>query len=198
MMTNNSLHIFTDSEGVIESESEYESEYESDIALEADPEANSSENNNIIIVDVFRWLLILILTWQIAHCISATAVGKGFVCIRKPNVLIGLSAFPASVYVAHKYLNIDCDNFIAYVLCPKCHTLYDYKKMLKPGSTLTVKRCRFVTFPLHPMKNRRLPCNTPIVRPINLSQPFNKNIVLTQWVPIVNFPRKERYKRENI
>ena len=59
-------------------ESEYESESESE--SDSEPEDASSftphDKNLINFVDVFRWLLIFLLTWQIAHCISAAAMNE--------------------------------------------------------------------------------------------------------------------------
>lgn len=114
-----------------------ESEYESDTESEIEQEALLSEQSTKF-TDMFRWLLILILTWQLGHCVSAAAIGELLQFITKAfsvteslvsPIFIGLSAFPASIYLAHKYLKIDCDNFIKYVLCQKCHTLYNYQEM---------------------------------------------------------------------
>lgn len=171
-------------------ESEYESATDSETELEATPE--EFEHNNNKITDMFRWLLILILTWQIGHCISVAAIGELLQFIAKAfslaesllssPVVIGLSAFPTSIYLAHKYLKIERDNFIKYVLCPKCHTLYNYEEMMKPESVIGIKSCTFVKFPLHPQKNGRLPCNAPIVRPINLSNNSKRLYALHLYV----------------
>lgn len=66
---------------------------------------------------------------------------------------------------------MESDTFTKHVLCPKCYSLYDYDEMLKAeqDGSLHVRRCTHIEFPLHPQRNRRLPCNTPLVRPINLS-----------------------------
>ena len=86
-------------------------------------------------------------------------------------VVLGLSTFPATLYLAYKYLKIDSESFTRYVLCPKCYSLYNYNDMLKAdqNGSLTVKKCKYIAFPQHTQKNRRLSCNTPLVRPINLS-----------------------------
>lgn len=155
---------------------ETDSEYESD---ESDSEVpNMLAEEPMKFSDLFRWLLILIFTWQIAHNISANAaagmlqfISNAFSSIEVivSPVAIGLSAFPASLYLAYKYLKIDSDNFTRHVLCPKCHSLYGYHEVLKanPDGSLSVKRCSYV--PHHPQQRRRLACGTPIVKPINLS-----------------------------
>lgn len=132
-------------------ESEYESATDSETELEATPE--EFEHNNNKITDMFRWLLILILTWQIGHCISVAAIGELLQFIAKAFSLAesllsspGLSAFPTSIYLAHKYLKIERDNFIKYVLCPKCHTLYNYEEMMKPESVIGIRDVHLSNF----------------------------------------------------
>ena len=169
----------TDSENETDSEySETDSEYESDSEIEFKA---YQAKESFKYTDLFRWLLLLILLWHISHCISATAVDEILQFIAKAFSLtenlissplaLGLSAFPPSLYLAYKYLKIDSNTFTRYVLCPKCYNLYDYNEMLKgeQDGSLRVKRCTYVQFPQHTQRNRRLSCNTPLVRPINLS-----------------------------
>ena len=73
---------------------------------------NQSMNLNLklTLVDVFRWLLIFLLTWQIAHCISDTAINELLESIATPFAVtstmissptaLGLSAIPVSLYLA--------------------------------------------------------------------------------------------------
>lgn len=158
---------------------EEESEYESDSEPEISNELQAPQPLNF--AGVFRWLLILIFTWHIAHNISATAVGEILNYISRTLTTVqalvvsplaaGLSAFPATLFLAYKYLKIDSETFTRYVLCPKCYTLYDYDKMLKAdeNGSVSVKRCTYIEFPAHPQTNRRLPCSAPLVRPITVS-----------------------------
>lgn len=161
-------------------EEETDSEYESDSETEV-PDQQTDEPLSFKFTDLFRWLLILIFMWHIAHNISATAVNEMLQVISTAfstiesiilsPIAMGISAFPATLYLAYKYLNIDSDQFDRYVLCSKCYTLYNHRDTLKANQdgSLTVKRCTRVAFPQHPQQNRRLPCSTPLVKPINLS-----------------------------
>lgn len=158
-------------------EGETESEYESD----SEPEILGQSPPDTQFADLFRWLLILILTCHIAHSISGAAINDLLQFIARAfsvtgSILssplgVGLSAFPASLYLAYKYLKIEIDDFQKHVLCPKCYTLYDYGEMLKANAdgSYSVKRCTHIEFPYHPQRNRRLPCSAPLVRPIHLS-----------------------------
>lgn len=157
-----------------EEETDIESEYESDSETECPPTQQSSKPMKF--TDLFRWILMIIIAWHIAHDISALALDALLQLISAIESLcspiaLGLSAFPATVYLAYKYLKLDSETFIKHVLCPKCYTLYNYNECLKenPDGSLSVKRCTHIAFPCHPQKNRRLQCSTPLVKPINLS-----------------------------
>lgn len=159
-------------------ESEYESESESDSETEDVPRLAPHDKN---FTHLFRWLLIFLLSWQIAHCISAVAMNELLTSIAtafsvaktlvSSPAAIGLSAFPVSLFVAYRYLGIERDTFVKYALCPKCLSLYDYDHMLKanPDGSVRVKRCTYVEFPDHPQRNRRLSCSSPLVRVVHHS-----------------------------
>lgn len=123
----------------------------------------------------------MILTWHLAHNVSAAALDEllqyishlfsaAEALITSP-IAAGLSAFPATLFLAYKFLKIDAENFSRYVLCPKCHSLYDYGEMLKADKdgSISLRRCTYIKFPRHPQKNRRLQCGAPLVKPIQLS-----------------------------
>ena len=172
-------------------ETELESEYESDSEPELPDQPENAESVTTPFTDLFRWLLILILTWHIAHTISGTPINellqfiaRGFSIASSLFCLpvgLGLSAFPASLYLAYKYLNIEMDDFHMHVLCPRCYALYNYSESVSPNldGSYSVKRC---AFPLHPQRNRRLPCNSPLVRPIHLSSGARRLYALHTYV----------------
>ena len=54
-----------------------------------------------------------------------------------------------------------------YIICPKCHSLYDLKDcIVKIGSISSVKECQYVPFPHHPMESFHQACRTPLLRRI--------------------------------
>ena len=160
-----------------ERESEHESEYETDTETEYesdtgfDPESEFPIqlpiNGQVKFADLFHWILILFFAWHIAHNVGTVALSAVLQVISKAfstievlcsPVAVGLSAFPATIYLAYKYLKIDSENYVKHVLCPKCHCLYNYDEMLKANQngSLTVKRCTHIAYPDHPQRNRRL------------------------------------------
>lgn len=89
------------------------------------------------------------------------------------NVVKSIAAqMPGSLYLLKNYnLESKEQQFISYVTCPSCYSLYKYNDCLGVDETgdLSPKRCTFVKFPDHPQRNRRLPCNTPLLKKVNMS-----------------------------
>lgn len=70
--------------------------------------------------------------------------------------------FPKSVHLLHKQLGLDKDRFIKYVVCPRCHTLYNFDDCyeLVCGRKVT-KKCTFLHF-------RRTKCGEPLLKDVSL------------------------------
>lgn len=141
-----------------ESGSEY---YDSDTDSEyQEIQADDATNK---FADIFHWVLLLVFFWYITHNVSAAALNELLQLLScifslmgellSSPVAVGLTSFPATLYLAYKYLQIEPDRFMKYVLCPKCHTLYDHNEFMK-DNVGTLKRCMFVRFPSHPLQNR--------------------------------------------
>ena len=64
---------------------------------------------------------------------------------------------PSTLYKLRKNLGLlGNDEFIKYVVCPKCKNLYDYKDCIQNRCGRQVSaRCKFVPRSRHPHRNRR-------------------------------------------
>ena len=69
-----------------------------------------------------------------------------------------LDAFPKSIYIAKKIVGLHCDEFTQYVVCPKCHKLYDIDT--------NIRRCRNIQYPNHPRRKGRSSCGTSLFKKI--------------------------------
>ena len=70
---------------------------------------------------------------------------------------------PQSINGCYSFTNLDPDPYQVYVVCPKCHMLYDQSvQSLTVGTSINPesKKCSFVEFPEHPQSRYREPCNT--------------------------------------
>ena len=86
---------------------------------------------------LLTWLVYFVLVWQYKHHISDNGIEQLLRFMRQLLFCIGqivkehsdfclvLAAnLPTTLYSARKFLNIDRDNFVQYVVCPKCTKLY--------------------------------------------------------------------------
>ena len=58
------------------------------------------------------------------------------------------------------------NNFIQYVVCASCHTLYDFKKCFDHRQR--PKTCSFVQFPEHRVHSFRIPCQSRLLAEVTL------------------------------
>lgn len=77
--------------------------------------------------------------------------------------------FPQNLYALSKIVKSNVD-FMKYVLCTKCFSLYDYSECFTvvEGNRVT-KNCSFVEFQNHRLPQFRRPCNQPLLYEVALS-----------------------------
>lgn len=64
--------------------------------------------------------------------------------------------FPNSHYKLKKALGLLGDDFIKYVVCPKCKTLYKFEDCIETRSGQKVSaKCKFEAWPNHPHSRKR-------------------------------------------
>ena len=63
---------------------------------------------------------------------------------------------PSSLHKVKHALNLENDNFIKFVVCPRCHELHNFNSSydIIGGKTIP-KSCSKIQYPLHPQKSRR-------------------------------------------
>ena len=86
---------------------------------------------------------------------------------------------PLTTTTAERLLGIHDLGIIQYVVCPKCHSIYDYKDciVLASNGQRHSKLCCFVKFPNHPHPSKRHPCDTALMKMVN-----------NELVPILTYP----------
>ena len=59
-------------------------------------------------------------------------------------------AFPGTLYYFRKEIGLVNDALVKYVICPKCHALYEFDKCChNVGTNRVSNKCSFVKFPNH-------------------------------------------------
>lgn len=92
---------------------------------------------------------------------------------KDPNNVAELSKlYPGSL---HSMLGLKGDDFIQYVVCYKCNSVYDLAACTEklPAGQIIIKQCIHVEFPNHPMHNKRQPCGTPLLQKISRARVGN-------------------------
>ena len=72
-------------------------------------------------------------------------------------------------------LHIDENNFIKYVVCPSCHSLYHLNDCFEVNSgKRTPKVCSFIAFPRHPHQQWHFPCGARLLSEVKLKSGKSK------------------------
>ena len=127
-----------------------------------------------------QWLVALLLAFQAAYAIPYTATHWLFTFLHTvftvlysicptPFLYAVISLLPCSLYLEWKLLHLHDDDFIRYVVCPKCENLYEYLECInRVGNELESKRCTYVAFKNHPFMRYRSPCNAVLLKKVSL------------------------------
>lgn len=67
-----------------------------------------------------------------------------------------LDTFPETIYKARKYIALDKDEFIKFIVCPNCHKLYSYEQAIEIINGIKCsKTCDYVRYPNHTQQRMR-------------------------------------------
>ena len=114
------------------------------------------------------WIVLFLSLWAMHFTINATAlenllhfIKAFFQLCGKSTPLFSSLAFllPSSIYKLYQIQNTKKDNFIKYVVCPACFSIYHYEDSyeMKHGKKVS-KKCTFVEFPNHTHRSRQNEC----------------------------------------
>ena len=126
------------------------------------------------------WFLFL---WQSAFHVTERAL-KHILCFLKYFVKVfGLAyqnghlvkigdQIPVSLQQAEKLLGIHNREIINYTVCPKCHSIFKFEECVVRTcfGKLESKLCNYIKYPDHPHPSRRQPCNTTLLKTLNINR----------------------------
>ena len=121
------------------------------------------------------------LRWSILYFFKyfTLYLGKAFQCQPVMDIASGI---PLSFQKVRSILRVT-DNFVEYVVCPQCHSIYEYKDcIVRTGDgSQESKRCQHVSFPNHPHQSRRKQCGALLLKKVRRDKKYH-------LVPIRIFP----------
>lgn len=144
----------------------------------SDSESECDDQCNVAhpVVSQMRLLFIFLVMWQFAYKISNAAIDsllrflKFFLlCLgnafhSEMLVKAGESA-PLGLLGLHKILQITESDFVNYVVCPVCSSVYEYEDCINVQSSES-KRCHHISQPNHPQRSRRKECGTVLLKKV--------------------------------
>ena len=76
--------------------------------------------------------------------------------------------FPKSLKSIHRVLGLNSDDFIQYVVCIKCDSVYELSSCLHRNSfgAVDVKSCIHIKFPNHPLRSKRQQCGASLLQKV--------------------------------
>ena len=87
------------------------------------------------------------------------------------NKLIEIShSFLDTLSKALTFQSISCDDYQKLIVCPTCHSTYEYDQCLFSSKfSANISAFSFICFPRHPHKRMQGPCSTPLLKIIKTS-----------------------------
>lgn len=127
---------------------------------------------------VLQYLFLFITFWQFAYNISNNAFNallrfmKFFVrCLgvafHNDDLANTSDLIPIGLKTVYKILGCDGDMFVRYVVCPQCHSIYNYDDCVEMiANKRESKRCRHVAYPNHTRMSQRKQCGTLLLKKV--------------------------------
>ena len=128
---------------------------------------------------VLRLCMIFLLLWQCIFHVSDAGMAVLVLFIHhlfhllssltSSQYLSSLSnTCPTSLFSARKVLGLLDNQFVEYVICPACHSVYDYSQCFcqdMQGRKMS-NRCWYIPFPCHPLRQHRKECGALLLESI--------------------------------
>ena len=125
-----------------------------------------------------RILMLFVLLWQAVFHVSDAALAMLVIflhhffrvlsALEESNALrVLVNAWPKSVKAIHRAMGIERQNFTQYVVCPKCHSVYELGKCIvtRNGRKIS-KLCEHCPFPQQPRSTYRRSCGALLLRSV--------------------------------
>ena len=91
-------------------------------------------------------------------------------------------SIPNTVSRAHSYLRNTQNDFLVYIVCPKCDSIYEYDDcVVYLEGRKQSKLCKHIAYPNHPNIRRRQECGAQLLKSIRTGRRY-------RLVPIKEYP----------
>ena len=126
---------------------------------------------------ILQLIVLFLLSWQTIFKIPNAAItlmlkffhillSKLYEYTRAPKIKEIVDVFPTSLLQAQRFQSVLHDDYETLIVCPKCYCTYEHDDCLSRNSRNNITTC---TFPKHSQSRMRIPCGTPLLKPIRTS-----------------------------
>ena len=144
-------------------------------------------------LEIISWICLFLSLWQYYFNITDGAMEILVKFLAQLwNVLVGsfhlqagvAAVFPGILYLFRKLFLNKKDKFVKYVVCIKCHFLYDMEHSFRTtqGERVT-KTCKNVLIPDHPQKQHRQACWQELLKQVKNG---NKKLLVPSKPIVIN------------
>ena len=175
----------------------------SDSDSEEDDVSNNVSQQSTPAHAVVHLLLLFITMWQAMFKVSKAGINSLLRFFKHFFKLLGnaLKAdqiaqvgdmIPLSIKTLYKSLNIQ-DDFICYVVCPSCHSVYQFDDCIerRANNQRESKRCCHIKYPNHPKKHYQKKCNTLLLKQVRTKSGYCLKAKMTYpYMPLRNSLQK--------
>ena len=166
---------------------EEESEHLGHVDIDLEADVSKLSGDSLTSIHISRYLLLFVLIWKSVYKVTDNAVNVllkflNFLFLKINNSMPRIKV-PMSLSSAKRSVGIN-DNFYQYIVCPKCHSLYDMNDCIKNsdfGTGVESSKCRFIQFPDHPQRSFRQPCNEKLLKEVKLASGGKKLVPIKTY-----------------
>ena len=147
---------------------------ESSSSEDSDFEAQSLSTSSIY----SKSLLVILLLWQFTFKVSNAAFTTLLQIIKRFFIYAGhnvgfksIQEIGESIHLTlatvYRLMDIQSNDFDSYVVCPICHSIYDYHSCYETKfGQKESKVCSHVPYPKHHYRNQRKPCGATLLKKV--------------------------------
>lgn len=128
--------------------------------------------------------MFLVLFWQTLFRVSNAALSSMLCLLKFFMRLLGTALhcrslvdlaelIPRTLQGAYKCIGLAVDDFTEYVVCPDCHSIYEFKDCFEKEAGVKVsKKCCHISYPNHPQRSRRKKCGAQLLKKVNTGRGY--------------------------
>ena len=154
----------------------------------SDDEDYADHNHAVTTPQIHPFVLamgIYLLSWQVSYKIPDSCVTALLLFLHHFFTIVASLTFsnvlsdfaqsvPRDIKLLQRIIGVNRSQFIQYVICPKCHSVYNLDScIITEGNRKESKCCQHISFPNHPQLAHRSECSKPLMKTVRGKSQIN-------------------------